>query len=100
MNLRSRLPRIAAISVFTILASLCALSAYAEIRLPRLISDHAVLQRGTPIHIWGWATPGAAVTVTLHQQTLPGTADRLGESRAATVKAQRPSPTCSLATSG
>ena len=72
-----RLPRIAALSLAAVLASV--LPASAEIRLPNVISDHAVLQRGVPIHIWGWATPGAAVTATLHNQTLPATADRLGE---------------------
>lgn len=60
-----------------ILASIGAASA--EIRLPKVLSDHAVLQRGVPIHIWGWATPGATLHVSLHDQTVPAVADRLGE---------------------
>lgn len=30
-----------------------------------LFSDQAVLQRGKPVALWGWAAPGAEVTVTL-----------------------------------
>jgi sialate O-acetylesterase len=51
----------------------------AEIRLPELISDHAVLQRDRPIHIWGWSTAGAKLSVSFHAQTVVAQADRLGE---------------------
>jgi sialate O-acetylesterase len=34
-----------------------------ELRLPRLISDGMVLQREREVNIWGWAIPGASVTV-------------------------------------
>ncbi len=37
----------------------------AEVRLPKLWSDHAVLQRERPIHVWGWADVGEHVSVTL-----------------------------------
>jgi sialate O-acetylesterase len=50
----------------------------AELRLPRFFSDGAVLQRDRPIHLWGWATPGAAVTVGLHGARESAPADRLG----------------------
>jgi sialate O-acetylesterase len=50
----------------------------AEIRLPHVLSDHAVLQRDRPIHVWGWATPGAHLTGKLHAQTVPAVADLLG----------------------
>jgi sialate O-acetylesterase len=50
----------------------------AEIRLPHMLSDHAVLQRDRPIHIWGWATPGTHLTAKLHAQTVPAVADSLG----------------------
>ena len=53
--------------------------ACAEIRLPNLLSDHAVLQRGGPIHVWGWATPGAKLTISFHDQTLHAAANDLGE---------------------
>jgi sialate O-acetylesterase len=54
-------------------------SAHAEIRMPKLLSDHAVLQRGEPIHIWGWATPDSKVQIRLHEQTAAATTNALGE---------------------
>ena len=51
---------------------------HAEVRLPHLLSDHAVLQRQAPIHIWGWAEPGEKVTVTFREQHPATTADALG----------------------
>jgi len=53
--------------------------ASSEIRLPHALSDHAVLQRGVPIHIWGWATPDTQVVVALHDQKIDAHADRLGK---------------------
>lgn len=53
--------------------------ASAEIRLPNVLSDHAVLQRESPIHLWGWATPGSSLTIHFHSQTATATADDLGE---------------------
>jgi sialate O-acetylesterase len=35
----------------------------AEVTLAPIFSDHAVLQRGKPIPIWGWADPGEKITV-------------------------------------
>lgn len=50
----------------------------AQVRLPHLISDHAVLQRDRPIHIWGWAAPGAHLRVRFHGQSVRAEADSLG----------------------
>ena len=55
------------------------ITAAAEIRLPNAISDHAVLQRERPIHLWGWATPGAHLTAGFHGQTVAAVADTVGE---------------------
>ncbi len=68
-----------ALLLFTCLAT----RARAEVRLPRLWSDHAVLQRDRPIHVWGWADPGERVSAILHgkndaDQTVAATADELG----------------------
>src|SRR5690606_15318132 len=41
----------------------------ADIRLPRLVSDGMVLQRGEELTIWGWADPGEAVTITFAGHT-------------------------------
>jgi len=58
--------------------SLLSRLARADVRLPHVISDHAVLQRNQPIHIWGWATPAAHLTVHFHAQTMTAVADELG----------------------
>src|SRR5690606_6464342 len=43
-------------------------SVWADVKLPRLFGDHMVLQRNSPIHIWGWADPGETVAVSLNGQ--------------------------------
>jgi sialate O-acetylesterase len=53
-------------------------SARSEVRLPHMLSDHAVLQRQMPVHIWGWAEAGEKVTVSFHDQTQTAVADDLG----------------------
>jgi sialate O-acetylesterase len=53
--------------------------ASAEVRLPQIISEHAVLQRQVPIHIWGWAAPEERVSVTLHAQSQSTNANIYGE---------------------
>ncbi|HEU5340547.1 sialate O-acetylesterase [Edaphobacter sp.] len=52
---------------------------YAEVRLPQILSDHAVFERNAPIHIWGWATPNARVTIRFDKQTRTAVADEAGE---------------------
>jgi sialate O-acetylesterase len=59
-----------------VFASLCL--ARGEVRLPHMLSDHAVLQRQMPVHIWGWAETGEKVTVSFHGQTQTSVADDLG----------------------
>lgn len=55
-----------------------AVRAQAEIRLPRMLSDEAVLQRDRPIHLWGWSTPGAHISAHFDKQTSAGNADATG----------------------
>jgi sialate O-acetylesterase len=38
------------------------------VRLPAVISDHMVLQRGAQAPVWGWADPGEAVSVSIGKQ--------------------------------
>ena len=52
--------------------------ARAEIRLPKMLSAHGVLQRDHPIHIWGWSDPGACVRVSFHGQEAPACANAIG----------------------
>jgi len=58
-----------------LVAMLLAGNALADVRLPKLIGDHMVLQRGIPPVIWGWADPGEKVTVSIVNQTLTTSAD-------------------------
>lgn len=53
-------------------------SAQADVRLANIFTDHAVLQRGQPIQVWGWANPGEAVKVSLHSQSASTVADAKG----------------------
>jgi len=41
---------------------------WADVRLPAMISDHMVLQRGKEAPIWGWADPQEKVTITTSWQ--------------------------------
>src|SRR5207302_10607507 len=51
----SLLPAIAGVSA----------TARAEVKLPALISDHMVVQTDASAAIWGWASPGEQVSVSL-----------------------------------
>lgn len=53
-------------------------AAQAQPLLHPLFSDHAVLQRGQPIPVWGTASPGERVTVTLGTARRTATAGRDG----------------------
>jgi sialate O-acetylesterase len=54
----------------SVLASLVVLSsARAEITLFPLFSDHAVLQSGKPVPVWGMASPGEEVSISIAGQT-------------------------------
>jgi len=46
----------------------------AATRLPSVVGDNMVLQRGEPVPVWGWDDPGTLVTVTLAGQTATATA--------------------------
>ena len=51
-----------------------------SLHLPRLLADHAVLQAGRPVHLWGWASPSEDVSITLLPEGIrvAGTADERG----------------------
>jgi len=53
--------------------------AIADVRLPSIISDNMVLQRGRLVPIWGEADPGEAVTVIVGNQQLETQADDKGQ---------------------
>ena len=41
-------------------------SAGATVRLPQLLSNHMVLQRGMDFKIWGWASPGEKISISFN----------------------------------
>ena len=53
--------------------------AHAEVRLPALIGDHMVIQRGMPVHVWGKAEEEEAVTVEFRGNSRTVAADGVGE---------------------
>lgn len=70
-------------TLFMTLLGLClsASLARADVRVAKIFSDHMVLQRDRPAPVWGWATPGQAITVTLAGQSKLATADAQGRWR-------------------
>ena len=44
-------------------------SVAAAVRLPALVGDGMVLQRDMAVPVWGWASPGAAITVDFNGKT-------------------------------
>ncbi len=52
--------------------------ARADVKLPKVIGEHMVLQRDRPLPIWGWAGPGEEVTVKLDEATGTAKADAQG----------------------
>jgi len=52
--------------------------AWADVKLPAIISDHMVLEKTAKVPIWGGAEPDEAVTVTLNGQTAKAKADASG----------------------
>ncbi len=61
-----------------LLACLAAPCALAAVRLPNLLADHMVVQRGLPVAVWGWADAGERVTVSFRGESHSATADGLG----------------------
>ncbi len=53
--------------------------ALAEVKLPRILSDHMVLQAGKPATIWGWADPNEKVTVQIGSKQATTTANPAGK---------------------
>jgi sialate O-acetylesterase len=59
-------------------ALLPAAAASAQVSLPKVLSDHMVLQRDLPVHVSGRAVPGESVSVTFRDEARTVTTTRLG----------------------
>lgn len=53
-------------------------SVRAEVRLPALFTDHAILQCDVPVPVWGWAAPGEPVKISFGGKTVQTKADANG----------------------
>jgi sialate O-acetylesterase len=71
----------------------------ADVRLAPLFSDHAVLQQGVAVPVWGWADPGEEVTVSVAGQVRKAKAGPDGAWRV-TLDALRPGVTLTLTATG
>jgi sialate O-acetylesterase len=56
------------IMTFVSTLALLQVSSKADVKLATLFSDNAVLQRGKPVPVWGWADEGEKVTVEFQKQ--------------------------------
>jgi sialate O-acetylesterase len=68
---------------FGLLAFFCILvlcfNGEAQIRLPKLISDNAVLQRDRPLKLFGWSSPGENIELRFNQKNYSTVASDAGE---------------------
>jgi sialate O-acetylesterase len=62
-----------------VLVCLAACFADAAVKLPTLLADHMVMQRGQPVHVWGKADAGEAVSASFRGETKAAAADALGQ---------------------
>ncbi|HWA93772.1 MAG TPA: sialate O-acetylesterase [Terracidiphilus sp.] len=62
----------------TLLALLQAES-MAQVKLPKVLSSHMVVQRNLPVHVWGMASPGESVAVVFRDEQRTVQADALGK---------------------
>ena len=54
---------------------------HADVRLPKVLSDHMVLQQNLPLVVWGHADPGESVKVSFRGQEAATQADATGRWR-------------------
>lgn len=54
-------------------------SAFATVRLPKLISDGMILQRDCKVKVWGWADPNEKITIEIAGKKLVCQANEKGE---------------------
>ncbi|PSR56046.1 9-O-acetylesterase [Adhaeribacter arboris] len=52
---------------------------WANVRLPKLVSDNMVLQRNRKVPVWGWADKGEKVTVQFKNKTYSAVPDATGK---------------------
>ena len=77
---RDRLRSITSFFLLTaVVAANLATNAQADITLPKLFSDHMVLQRNSEVPVWGTASPNESLEVTFGDQVRKVTAKADGQ---------------------
>lgn len=67
------------VAFIILLSLLCTVSGRTSVKLPTLISDGMVLQRGTNLKLWGWASKGESVQISFLNKLYKTTADSNGK---------------------
>lgn len=71
--MRTRVP-----IAFFLLLTWC-LASEAEVRLPKVLSNGAVLQHGQPVNLWGWADDGENIEISLDGRKIATAEGRNGQ---------------------
>lgn len=66
--------------------------AYADVKLPKVIGDHMVLQQDKPLLFWGWADAGEEVTVQVGESSAKTVATAKGEWKVALPAVKQAGP--------
>jgi sialate O-acetylesterase len=79
------------VAIYSIILCWASLAA-AEVKLPAIIGENMVLQRGQDVPIWGWADKGEEVTVAIAGQTVAAKADANGRWKVVLAKLDAKAP--------
>src|SRR3954471_11834518 len=63
-----------------------------QVRLPKIVGNGMILQRNTPVTIWGWAVEGEKITVSFNNKTYSAVADGNGKWKVALSPAKEGGP--------
>ncbi|WP_051935777.1 sialate O-acetylesterase [Salegentibacter sp. Hel_I_6] len=66
-------------NIFLVLLITSVGNTFAQVKLPKLISDNAILQRGTELKLWGWASENEKVTLHFKENQFETTANKEGK---------------------
>ena len=73
MKLKNR-----AVRLFVAMVMGAATAASSQVTLPKVLASHMVVQRDLPVHVWGMASAGEAVSTSFRGETATTTASKLG----------------------
>ncbi len=65
--------------IASILVYLAVTPCFAQVKLPSIFSDSMILQRDSPVKVWGWASSGEKVTVQWDKKKYSTNADKEGK---------------------